>query len=386
MCSLRIDLATTILDDDMNVYLVRPGARYGLFRTVLDHNALPADAPFLEVPDGVGITDSTVELNAQLERARQMRAWAKKSPRNRGQRPTADLNSSSYRLGVEQSAGVRTRIRNAANMILWEIPDNSLIVIPGSSLTGDAIMSIVGERTAARQMVPGYGHYRGLEFPGRPLTDVRTTPMLGLPSAVIGMARTSILNAKIVGHAEDRVLRIHFGDYQRRNDYVTSAIARQDDFDARLLGQMIDTHMAIENSIRTGRGIAPGRSLYEGSDYSAPKLHARVDSPFGQVFLESSRANTLALKLLMILAASPIPNGAIAQGIEHGQISVVNSRGAIEADDPVVVEASKEALVNFVNISGHDNVVSYLNALQSGIELNNAQIAGNVEDDSTMGD
>ena len=52
MPTLKIDLATRVLDDQMQVNLIHPGARYAFYDEVSQNSLLPVDLPFFDVPDG----------------------------------------------------------------------------------------------------------------------------------------------------------------------------------------------------------------------------------------------------------------------------------------------------------------------------------------------
>ena len=81
-------------------------------------------------------------------------------------------NLDHYRVGLNLKAGAkgaRTRLRNAARKILWDMPEGSLVVIPQKGITGQAILAELGAPNAARDRVHGQDHYAGLTFLARPV-------------------------------------------------------------------------------------------------------------------------------------------------------------------------------------------------------------------------
>lgn len=370
--SLKIDIATKILDERMKVHLVRPGARYALRDVVVRDSVLPVDAPLLAVEDGEPLPQ-TSQIAPDLERARVLRTWARQSQASRGPRPSLDIDF--YRLDLvdPSRAAVRTKIRNAANQVLWTIPGGTLVVIPSSSLAGNAILAEIAPRSEPRVSVKGTGARSGLTYPARKLSGLKKVPMRDLPISVTEAARTVKVVEKISGHAEDRILRQYYGDYQKSDDRVAGLFAGTKNFDGKIVGQMVAIHMAVEHALTEGGRLAPGQSLFDREVTCSPYFHARVDSPDGRTHLESNSVATFVVKLLMILASVGLSGAACAEVIETGQLLVENSSHATGGD---MIEASKNALIDFVRISGHDNVAAYIDALQDGLNRNSANVAG----------
>lgn len=369
MPTLKIDLSTRILSDDMKVYLVHPGARYTFYHTVLERQLLPVDVPYLELEDGKGVPQPA-HIAPMLERARLMRKWAKR-PLAESDKPRPPLDLDFYRAGLEAEAGAqgaRTKLRNSAEKILWTIPEGSLIVIPAQRITEFALIAEAGPRDAIRETVVGTDQYHGMKFPTRQLSNLKKIPMLALPGSVVASARSTSIIEEIDGHAEDQLLRLFYGDYQRDSEYVAGVIANTDDFDALVLGQMIDLHVAIDHFLRTGEVLAPGRALYDTKVKKAPNLHATINSPDGRAFLESSGVATFAVKLLMIVAASGVGLAAAGSLIANAEVVLENS--AQQMVDPELMTASANALVDFFATSGYSNYNEYLEALQNGLERN----------------
>jgi len=378
MPTLKIDLSTRILDDDMKVFLVHPGARYIFHEQVLRNRAIPVDVPFLDVEDGDGIPEAN-KIEPMLERARQMRKWAKRPVAETAKpRPPMDLDFYKTGLQLEDGAqGARTKLRNSAQKVLWTIPEGSLAVIPSQKLTGHALLAEFESMKTPRKTVLGTDHYEGMTFLARPLRNLKRIPMLELPSSVVTSARSPSVVEEISGFAEDQLLRLFYGDYQRDSEYVAGVVANTDNFDALVLGQMIDLHVAIEHFLSTGQVLRPGRALYDSDIENAPSLHATINSPDGRASLESSGIATFAVKLLLIVAASGV--GLVEAGslIANAQVVVENS--AQQNVDQNLLKASADALVDFFATSGYQGYNDYLEGLQNGLNRNGTIPKGTAE-------
>ena len=375
---LNIDLATRILDDQVQVSLVHPGSRYVFYDTVLENALLPVDLPFLDVADGSPIPDAN-QIAPMLERARKLRKWAKR-PKSEASKPKPPQDLDYYRTQLNLVAGAqgaRTRLRNAAQHILWDMPEGSVVVIPQKGISGKAILAELGSREATRARVKGKEHYAELEFLARPVVVICRVPMLSLPADVLGAARSTSATQTIEGHSEDRVLRLAYGDYQRDRDFVAGVIAKTDDFDALVLGQMIDLHVAIEHFLDTGEVLEPGRVTWARKVQRAPNLHATINSPDGRASLESKGVATFSVKLLSIVAASGISLAVAGDLIAQGLVDVSNSQQP--NDDKAIIEASANALIDFFATSGYSSYSEYLTGLQNGLERNATKPQGSAE-------
>lgn len=373
--NLVIDLKTRVLSEKMQVHLVRPGARYNLMGVVQSQGVLPADAPFLMVEDGKDVPTAS-KIAPMLERARVLRSWSTAAKSKRPPMMTTDIDH--YRLGLQDasSARMRTMIRNSAHQLLWKIPGGTLVVIPGSYLGADAIMAEIYSRHQPRRTVWGEDENKKLQYLARELRGMKRAPMRDLPVSVTDAAKTVRVVSKISGHAEDRILRMYYGDYQRAEENVAELVGGSADFGAAVLGRMIDLHMSITHFLDTGQSLKPGQALYSAPITAEPKFHARVDSPDGRTYLGSNKIATFALKLLLIVAASGVEPSEAASLIAQNCLQVTNS---VTGDTVGLVEATRGALVDFTTTSGYDCVADYVRALQEGLNANQASISGSAK-------
>ncbi len=369
MPTLKIDLATRILDDTMQVHLVHPGARYSFYDTILRDSVLPVDVPHLKIRDGASVPNAD-QIEPMLERARQMRRWAKR-PASESGTPMPSRDVDYYRIGAnfEASAqGARTRLRNAAQDILWGIPDGTLVAIPSKNITDMVIFAEMGDRAAPRVEIAGSGHYSRLGFLARPIRIVRTVPMLDLPLDVLTKVRSTSAIELIDGQAEDKMLRLAYGDYQRDSEFVAGVISNTEDFDALVLAQMIDLHIAIEHFIATGDVLKPGEGTWASRGASSPFLHATINSRNGRASLESRGMGTFVVKLLAIVAASGISLADAGALIAQGDLEVVNSKDSTGGG--AIIAASENAVTDFFATSGYPTYNEYLEGLQNGLDRN----------------
>ena len=139
------------------------------------------------------------------------------------------------------------------------------MIIPTRSLADDAVLAEIVSKHDPRLSVHGVGANSGLTYPARQLRNPKLVPMRELPIEVIKSSRTVRVVEKLSGHGEDRILRMYYGDYQRADNRVAGLVARTEDFDARIIGQMVELHMAIEHALTKRQALKPGQALFDAS-------------------------------------------------------------------------------------------------------------------------
>lgn len=375
---LHVDLATRTLPDDPKVFFVRPGAHYHLFDQFVAKSAIAPDTPFLETLDGQGL--KVANRDAQmLERARVLRIWGEAPSAKRGPRPSTDLDA--YRTFLEDRGPrmARTKLRNAAQKVLWEIPEGSLIYVPSSSLSNDAMLCEMGSRTAPRVSFNGSGKRQRLTYLGRPVRNVRLIPMRFFPREVTEPQGTQRAVFEFYGYAEQRILRTYYQDYQVGD--MTSVVGlgnKADRFDARIAAQIIALAMSIQHHAETGEFIHPKEMLFGSQAFAAPELHARVNSADGQVQLEGRGSVQHVLKTFLIASGLVGTGAAVTLGtlLATGQLDLVNTAQQSGAD---VVQATKNAVVNYASAAGAKNVNEILENLQAGMNEVQGDVGGTAE-------
>lgn len=374
MPTLKIDLKTRTLTATPSVYMVRPGQKYHLFETFADNAVMAADAPFLNLADGHGLP-SPNSIESMLARALAFREWGNASNKRRGPRPGEDLERHQNFLSDQGDKAKRTRLRNAAQEVLWSIEDKSLIFVPAPNLSSYAILAEAGPRMAPRRMVAGVGKRETILYPARGIERIKMVAMRDLPPVVTEPSGTVSVVNEFEGYASERLLREYYGDYQRGHEAsVTEFMNGTDDLDARVVAQMIALSMSIQHHIDTGIYRSPQSLVFGQSDrVSGPKFHARVNSKDGKVHFETASLVPHVLKSLMIVAATSLPLDALAQELHTQNVTLSNSE---IQEGPDVVNATQNALVNYAASAGVTDVKEILDNLRAEIALNDGKVDG----------
>jgi hypothetical protein len=71
---LTVDLNTRVLSQDHQVFFARPGHAYRLYPEFVEHRAVFAELPLLDLTQGVPI-EQQPRLNARIHRSRAIRSW-----------------------------------------------------------------------------------------------------------------------------------------------------------------------------------------------------------------------------------------------------------------------------------------------------------------------
>lgn len=373
---IKIDLKTRTLPKEPNVFLVRPGASYHLYDQILDESAIAVDIPFLEVPDGRPVPEAS-KIQPMLERGRELRRWAAKPIRTRGRQPTTSIDA--YRTFLEDQGPkmARTKLRNAANEVLWEIPDNSLLFIPASTLSGKAILAEAGLRTAPRKRMHGSGSRARMEYIGRPIVEPKLVPMRDLPPDVTDPGQKLLVHDRFEGYAKERLLRSYYGDYSRGADVnVVEFVAGSDEFDTKVIAQISALAMSIEHFLNTQEFLRPEEFVFGHPEMRGPQLHARINSPDGKAQVQDSTLVPHTVKLFLLLAGSNLAVALITSHLMAADVTVTNSeiQGGTE-----IAEASQNALIDYAAAAGAASMSSIIENLRASSERTEGEVDGRVD-------
>lgn len=374
MQPLKIDLKTRTLVTVPQVYMVRPGQKYHLFDACIDNQVMIADAPFLSIADGHGVPVAD-KIAPMLERALAYRSWGNESPKKRGQRPSEDLDHYRTFLSTPGGKAKRTRLRNAADDVLYRIPDKSLIFIPAPSLSHFALLGEAGPRNIPRSVISGTGKRKKIQYPARKLERVKLVPMRDLPPVVTEPVGTISVVNEFEDYASERLLREYYGDYQRGVEAsVTEFMNEADNLDSRVLAQMIALSMSLEHHMKTGNYVSPSEMIFGNHRVTAPKFHARVNSKDGKVHVETSTLVPHVLKsILLVAAATAIPISIATQALTTGAFDISNT--AIQ-QGPEIVLPTQNALADYAASAGVNDLSDILEKLRVEIRQNEGKIDG----------
>ena len=372
---IRIDLRTRTLPEEPDVFLVRPGASYHLYDSVRRSDAIAVDVPFLEVPNGQAVPAAS-EIQPMLERGRVLRNWAGQSESKRGPQPSRSLDSYRTFLDDRGPKMARTKLRNAANTVLWDIPDNSLLFIPASTLGGRAILAEAGKRKAPRETVYGSGSRSRMVYLARPLVDVAEVPMRDLPPEVTDPGQKLLVHNQFEGYAKERLLRTYYGDYSRGQDVnVVEFVAGSEEFDTKVIAQVSALAMSIEHFVTSREFISPEEFVFGYPDMRGPQLHARINSSDGKAQVQDSTLVPHVVKALLLLSGGAIAGAVVAASLVSGDVSIENS--ALQGGGNIA-EASQLALIDYAAAAGTDSMASIVENLRASIERSEGEVDGRI--------
>lgn len=379
MSHVAIDLALKVLPKDHPVYMVRPGSGYQLFDQIAAYGAIVPDFPYLKVADAKP-PSAARELDAQISRAIAIRQWLRRPLDERGPRPARNLDE--YRLGHSDHTSTRTRLLNAAEQILWELPDDALVFIPSSTLAGTGITAVVGKRTAPRITILGDGNRNAITYLGRPIDDMKSQSMRALPEDVTDPVRSPIVTYQYDGYARDRLLRAHYGDYQLGGDVaMMEFISNSDRFDALAMARITALAHAIEHYVVTGTYQPPGDLLYKLATVPlSTQVHATINSRDGRLLIEGPQLVPHIMRALLLagmLATTPAAAQNVSTMMANGQLELKNTKAS--ARDRAVTAATERTLLDFATAAGQPSLTVLLQGLQESSESTDGEVDGSAK-------
>jgi hypothetical protein len=328
---IEVDIATRIVDDNEDMYVVRPGASYSLYDDFLRENAVFLDFPDLPFSLEQKPRASTI-VREIVTRSVAIRDWHLGKLANE---PSRDQTK--YR-GAATGRRVGAHI-GAIQRLYYELPVGTVLVIPSKSYIGDVLFVEITGPTERRKAVKAYPLEDMMVRPIRVLARKQKASlspelrgMLGQPTPVMHIARS----------LRDEILKISFEQYVFKELKSTKFTTSKADFSTLddLNIQMFNNYVAglvaaMEAGAKPDKPIGVMDAigyLRERRDL-VPDLDQSIASP-GFQRLYNDHVTPLVIGALMTAALS---GAAIAQTTE---IRVKNS--AMLKGDPCAVQVEEQ--------------------------------------------
>lgn len=324
---ITIDLNARVLTEKHNVFVVRPGKGYGLYREFVETSSLIAELPGLDLKPDIALDDQ--ELRRRVNRSRALRAWYRRgSPAD--ERPERALNAYSADGGGNSAA----QLISVVKTYFEKIDLGDLVIVPPKSYMDDAL---IGE-VASEGIKPGkvkVGRLFGNEdLPSRSVRWIAKIPKRDLPFGVLDALQKPNAAFLVERSLRGQFYKLAYGNYSIDDLYsgrfeVTSADF--DTFDDVLLQAFFNFAAANTRAIAEGRdedvcGFAEAAFIDSG-EYLA-QLQTNINSP-GFIALLSQKITPLVASALLLVAVQVGP-AALAE-IEAGTFVLKNSK-APQAD------------------------------------------------------
>lgn len=387
----KIKLDHPVLPVNHQVWIVRPGADYRLFKAFKSSSAIAPDIPLLSLTDGVAAA-ATQNLDKQVRRGKAWRDWERDGspPENSPSRSLGDY-------ALADDGGVSdTRLRNVAIQILDTIPEGALVFVPGHALSDDALLGVAAKPSDPR--VPVVREWRGdreLKFLGRSLLNPITIPMRLLPSEVTDLRKNRGIVAGIIddNYARIRLYREYYQSFTIEGGDAYAQFRGGDaPFPAGAVGSLVTLmRFAIEVRMEEEEARAAGRAVQQVDAARIAQLawatnddlliHARVNSPFGRVTFQSTKSAIFAATAFAALAILNADAQVIqdlannAAQVENVCDSLSSVGGAAQAQAGEV----RQTLYDFYAIFGAQTCGQVLAALRETVEKTQGQVDAEAE-------
>lgn len=339
---IDVDIATRIVDDHEEVFVLRPGEEFALYDDFVRRQHVFLDFPGI----GLNLTEAfpkAADARAMVAKSFAIRDWHA-AGRN-GPRPEGDL-----RAYYQQAAGRRFgRYVGALERLFYKLPVGTLLIIPSPAYMSDVLVGeIVGDRTTIR--IPTY---EGEDLPARRVKW-------------LGRKRKGSLSAELIERLKHRspltqleyglvpeVAKIGLdqfildGVYNARFRTTKPEFSILDDYDIQsLLNYTAGVLAMIEDGVPRKEGTV---SLAEAVRYlrknrqSIPEFSSNINSPgFVRLFSEVPTPLVAAVILSMALSGASLAS--------PGDIHVRNSKGPANDACPMVVEESVRSTIRMMRL------------------------------------
>jgi hypothetical protein len=329
-----VDIATRMVGDDEDVYIVRPGANYALYAEFTRKSRV-----FLDFP-GLGLTlerkpENSTELREMIARSLDVRDWhlAKRETAE----PSRDI--ASYR---DKARGRRFgRYASAIQKLYYELPEGTIIVVPGPGYVSDVLIGVlVGPPSRADDIDAYPGEVmpvRAVEWLGkqqRARFSEELRDRLGNSHPVMALDRS--MREEILEAGFERF--VFKGQFYAKLETTEAEFSTLDDYNIQTFVNLVAGAMAARDAgFDEAHGLTLQRSLefLRANRDLIPELSININSP-GFLRLASDRIAPLVIAVLFSVALT-VPAGA-----QPVALNVINSVAA--ANDPCAITVSAEAM------------------------------------------
>lgn len=327
---IEIDIATRIVGDNEDMYVIRPGANFSLYDDFIRENAIFLDFPDLpfsleQKPEATTLTREIVARSIAI------RDWHLGKAGNEPSRDQEDYKGAAINRRVGAYVG-------AIQRLYYELPVGTILVIPSKTYIGDVLFVEITGSVEKRKAAKAYPDEDMMVRPIRVLAkkqkaslspELRTA--LGQPTPVMQVGRS----------LRDEILKFAFKQYVFKDLKSTKFTTSKADFSTLddLNIQMFTNYVAgllaameAEADPATPIGLMEAiKYLRERRDL-VPELDQSISSPgFQRIY--NDHIAPLVIGALMTVALS---GSAIAQTTE---IRVKNS--AMLKNDPCAVQVEE---------------------------------------------
>lgn len=331
---VEVDIATRFVDEDDDVFVVRPGKGYSLYDVFQDENIVFLDFPGLRLnfASRPGRRDTT-NLREQLVRSIKLRDWHLGG--RQGREPSRDISAykgkaSGRRLG---------RYIGDIGRLYYEFEPGTIVVVPGPGYISDVLIGVIvgsAEESSDVQRYPDEKvPIRKVEWLGKKLKATFTPELrsyLSRPDPVM----------RLDGDFHEEILRAAFaqyainGEFSARLETTRRDFSTLDDFNLQAFINFIagvaaaDEHGGYsDDEVDLGDALA----LLAAAPDGVPELASNINSPG---FLRLTSGKIVPLTVAVIMSAVL----AVPAGAQTPEIRIRNS--AALKNDPCAVQIEEQ--------------------------------------------
>lgn len=338
MAGITIDIKTRILPDDHRVFIVRPGANYGLYEEVADKAVILFDLPGMSLNPGV--TFSEIEnIEAQVLRGQAIRAWYRVGRHTGQPHPSIELadyphpESATERRSLGQLMSIGAAYFERARV-------GDMVIVPPRRF-GDPVM--VGEIIEGEPVETTVAAYAANPVWGRKVRWLASIEKKAVPARVIEISQKPnsfvLLDRSTAIWFYDRVYKSYSlgPTYQCELRIGAETFGSTDDAKLTAFLNFVVANLAALE--KDGERVSLSQSIFANLGDYEPEKRISINSP-GEIIIAAIRRSPIVFVVLLGLAGC---NPAeVAQAVDDGTLTIGNSAGL--PDDPCAAEVYKSTV------------------------------------------
>jgi len=342
-----------MLPADHEVFVVRPGAQYKLYKYVADDSTILLDLPGLDLDRQKALVEHE-DLESRILRSVALRNWYR-GGRARGEaRPIRSLSSyPSTALSKHRRRSVQQFVRISRGYLELAKRGDLVLVPPKAFVAGTLLGELTG--SPAQYVSRHIDEYERDALIGRRVRWLASFPKGELSGEIIDIIQKPNAFVTLRKSLRQKIYERAYGNYVVSDEYTTRITTSSEEFtstDDLKINAFLN--FVAFNLMQLDRDGSPSRLddvvFADLGDYSLD-LTASINSP-GTISVLSKRVTPLVVSALLALALNV--GASAVDAAEQDRLKIGNATSA--DNDPCVAEV-RASTIKFLKLIGVDNWV-----------------------------
>lgn len=331
MLRVTVDIATRKIGEDEEVYVVRPGADFSLYRDFAENSAVFLDFPDLLLPPSE-LPASRRDLRPSVARSMAIRDWYRRRQPGRG--PSRNLAEYERQIRGRKLG----RYTGAVERLFFKMEEGTIVVVPGPGYFSNVLIGkIVGPTTDIKGARP----YPDERVPARRVEWVDRREKAEFSEALRNELQRSIPVMVLAHNLRHEIVEASFDQFLIGDEFSSRLRTTKADFSTlddykivSFLNYVCGVLAAVESDQKFAApmNLVTALKVLEANRDLVPELNSNINSP---------GALRLFSQSVVVIAASALLAVALSGCKKPDEVHVINTAGG--PDDQCAIDVQQKA-------------------------------------------